>query len=66
MSFHPDLDSSLFLFFVTLMLVLGAEANFAVVVHLQCIDFYKVVSLFASSSLCGSYDFAFWNKRTFI
>lgn len=65
MSFHPDPDSSLFLFFVTLMLVLGAEISFAVV-HLQRIEFYKVVSLFASSSLCGSYDFAFWNKRTFI
>lgn len=60
---HPDSDA---LLPYSLSNCFGAwnEAAFTVVVHLQCIDFYKVVSVFASYNLYGLYDFAFWNKKT--
>lgn len=39
------------------------KTGFHSVVHLQSIDCYKNVSVFACYSLCGLYDFAFEIQR---
>ena len=63
---HPHCDSLLSYSLSNRWQRLEHRQTCPVMAHLQHIDSYKAVSVFASCSWCGLCDFCHWDRRTWI